>query len=506
MRKLWIGLSTVLMLSLVWTSVGHAQQQLNNGTGVIGQVSAEQPFVFFNFSGAEGDLVTVRVVGLGSGFSPSLSINSPTGQQIAFGAADATASGVGNVRADVLLPQGGIYNIQVGSTDGSQGQFVIRMDSVSTQNAIMLDPINAPTVSVNFAPGQFSQAITFDRIVDSDLQLIAQTLDVPFSVAVYNMDGMLVGVMVSDENGVALMNLPSGAGSYTAIVSNLNRDTTPIQVSLTTSGGTGAPPPPPPATNDSGTTAPPPTTGDTCTITINAGGANVRSGPGTNYEPPITTVAPSSVYAVTGQNNGWYTINVNGVTGWVAGSVGVLNGPCSSLPFVAAPPLPAPTTGEATTAPPPVAATPTPTMMATTEVMPTDAAPTATMVPPTATEPTVAVAPPDSSYFVDVDITGSQVTVADAVSYPGGDVEDEIFWNAVGFTSVVTSGNIQMIITCTGSGQENVTFRMGTSTFSCGDVTDRFVTNDSDSGLIRVTATGGDNILVNYSILFIGSR
>jgi hypothetical protein len=147
--------------------------------------------------------------------------------------------------------------------------------------------------------------------------------------------------------------------------------------------------------------------------------------------------------------------------------------------------------------------------------VPTDAQPTDTVdtqptdqpttAPPTATEAVQQVAPADSAFFVDVNIKDGQATLSDFVSYPDGDTEDEVFWNIVGFDSITTAGNLQVIITCTGDGAGSVTFFSGGSTYACGDTFSQFVTNDSDSGLIRVTATSGDNTYVQYTLLFLGT-
>jgi uncharacterized protein YraI len=44
---------------------------------------------------------------------------------------------------------------------------------------------------------------------------------------------------------------------------------------------------------------------------------NVRGGPGTTF-PRIGTMLPGQAYAVTGESNGWYSIDFNGQTGWVS--------------------------------------------------------------------------------------------------------------------------------------------------------------------------------------------
>jgi hypothetical protein len=78
---------------------------------------------------------------------------------------------------------------------------------------------------------------------------------------------------------------------------------------------------------------------------------NVRTGPGTNYDAFGSLFAGSELTVVgRSSDTTWYVVDYNGRQGWVANSVVSVSGPCSTLPFVAAPPTP--------TAPPP---TPTPT-------------------------------------------------------------------------------------------------------------------------------------------------
>ncbi len=510
-----IGLVGLLAALMLIVGTGLAQTTLSYGSGVVDEVDDETPFLFFNFGGGAGDLVTVRVVSLGAGFSPSVSINSLSGEQIAFDTTDLTSPGIGNVRIDVILPQGGTYNIRVGSRDGSQGQFLIRIDGLPTQNAPVLEAPATMLTPVNFLPGQSVQIVGFSATPGSDLELVAQAESLSFSVALHAEDGTLVGIIGSEDGDPTSFSIPAGDMNYFAVLGNRNRDEAPVEIGLL-AGDTASTP----ATTNSGESA---TTTGECTITTGGNGINLRTGPGTNYNVIIGLPA-SSTYTVTGQNSNWYTINYNGAQGWMAGSVTTLSGACDTVPVVPAPAPPQasdqpadpvttpdstpPPTGEAAPSPTePGAPLPTDPPPPTEEAAPSPTepgAPTPTDPPPT--EEAAPVAPPDSPIFVDVSIKNGQANVGDVVSYPNGDTEDEVFMSAVDFDSVTTSGNIQMIFTCTGDGQGNVSFRMGSSTYSCDDVNDEFVTNDSDNRTIRITATGGDNILVNWNILFIGSN
>lgn len=93
-------------------------------------------------------------------------------------------------------------------------------------------------------------------------------------------------------------------------------------------------------------------------------GANVRSGPGTNY-PAVGGLAGGDTVPVTGRSadSQWFVISFAGGEGWVAAFVGTFNGDVNALPAVAAQPppatLPPPTaTRPANTAPPPATSTP----------------------------------------------------------------------------------------------------------------------------------------------------
>lgn len=77
------------------------------------------------------------------------------------------------------------------------------------------------------------------------------------------------------------------------------------------------------------------------TVTANSGGANVRMGPGTNYDI-IGGIDPGKTATVKGRNanSDWLAIDFNGVTGWVFNEVVTYSGTISTLPIVAAPASP----------------------------------------------------------------------------------------------------------------------------------------------------------------------
>lgn len=87
-------------------------------------------------------------------------------------------------------------------------------------------------------------------------------------------------------------------------------------------------------------------------VTANPGGANVRSGPGTNYEV-IGGIDANKTATVKGRNanSDWFAIDFNGTTGWVYSGVVTYSGTIATLPVVAATPAPSGSSGSGGTSP-----------------------------------------------------------------------------------------------------------------------------------------------------------
>ena len=500
-HRIW---ALLISIAIIILSVPVVQSQagttLSYGAGAVGAISAETPFAAYNFGAGQGDIISIQVNSLVPGFRPSASINSPSGQQLDFSSSDPYSIGNGNARIDVLITLAGNYTVQVGSADGSSGQFMIRLNGIQTANAQLLASGGTP-LPLAFVETSAFQVVAVPQSPDGNQTLTINGGETGYSAAYFDSNGNLRDVLLPESGGTTTKTVSGGDGIYYLVVNNLDRAAVTIELILTGGSSTA-----PPTTN-----LPPPT--NVCTITTGNGGTNLRGGPGTSYNI-VTTMPGNTSYPVTGQNNGWYTIDYNGQTGWLAGSVTTLTGPCSAVPFAQAPAALAPVTTEEAAQPPVTTEeAPPPTVITEEAAQPpvtTEEAPPPTVIteeapPQQPTQPPIQTAPEDGSYFVDVSVKNGVVTHSDYVSYPNGDVEDEIFWNVVDFDSTTFAGTLEVIITCTGEGASNLNFFSSGSNYACGDIISRTVTNDSDSGLIRVTATGGDNIYVGYTLLFRGN-
>ncbi len=235
------------------------------------------------------------------------------------------------------------------------------------------------------------------------------------------------------------------------------------------------------------------------------GQVNIRSGPGTAYEPPIGQAQAGSTLPVTGHDGtySWYQVTYNGQPGWVSGQIGAteLQGNCNALVVTSYPPPPQ---GQATQPPtqPGVVFTPTYTYTP---------APGETLLPtytytPTYT-PTVEappIAPPDNNYALVVPLDGT-VSLTDVVSYPDGDVEDVVSYDVSGLNNSVAlpggRADLTFQLQCTGTGTEFIVFRIDGQNYTCGGTFHRTVNIDSRTGAIRITATGGTATYVHWTVV-----
>ncbi len=539
LRLLLIGL-----LILVSGVPVFAQGNLNYGDNVVGTISATSPLVFYTFSGTTGDLVTIQVIGITPGLDPAASLNSPTQQQLANNDNDPTSAGSTDARITYTLPQTGIYTVLVSSVTGANGDFLIRLSGQQPAPATAL--ADAP-LDVAVIAGQQPQVFSFEGDPANPLTLTVSS----------STEGFRFRVVVRDPNGetVALLtgstlvglNLPAGSGTYTVEISPLDPNTGgQITVSV---GATAAAPAqavqPPVATEEASAPPDQDTTGGTvCEVGAQGSTAvNVRSGPGTDFDA-IAQIVPGSRLEVTGYYTTWYQVAVPGIgPGWVRQDVVVQFGPCDVVPAVDAPDNIAPPVQTEEAAPDgPVEATPTYTSTApadqqqtgpTATYTPTATTaqqqnqPTATYTPTTAQEvvqptatytpsytPTVPVptAPPDANFNSPLNIPlDSTASVTDFVSYPGGDREDRVRWDISGMnpTSSLSGGRARLIlvVSCFGTGTQNITFFTGGQTYSCGQtIVDREVTADSRTGQVTITAVGGENTYVQWVLTGTATR
>lgn len=497
---LWL----MVILTCLWAVLPtQAQPQtLQFGVGSIGQIDSVTPVSLFVFSGTEGDLINVRVVGLTGGFIPTLSLLSPS--QLPVGTAQSNNA---TLSISAVLPATGAYSILVGSLNAQPGEFAIRLDSNTTAQAVELlpdDPIRA-----EFSGNGEVQVLTFPVTETTVLQFGDPSASIPpsgslkFSAQVVT----AMGGQVASYSGLyaAQTVIPSDAGrTYVIVTGASSEDIGGLDIVLRAPGG---------STSAGETTTQPAATSQpidpsgVCTVVAGPNGVNVRSGDGTGFGV-VGQLPPGESRPVTGRNasSTWYTIDVNGSTGWVAAQVVTVGGSCANLSVVSAgsPPAvqPTATTGQqvgptATTTGP--TEPPPPTVEGATQAPPPTLAPTMT---PTTESP---AAPPDADpHRWDVDRNNGG-TFSEFVSYPSGDTSDRVELRInLGQVGGEATRDVTVTLNCNGNGTQNIRFTRtspNAQRFGCGQsITFRYSAPFS-TGMYYVFLEDGGPSYVNYTLV-----
>ncbi len=527
-----------LLVVLMMAAPVSAQTPVTLGQTQIGEVSSAAPEVRYVFNAQAGQSVTVEVIAIAPGMATQVTILNANGalvQAIGNPTQTETLTGV------VTFPQAGAYTISISSTNGVFGQFVLTVNSSTP--TVPPTPLALDTPVQNTLQSGQSLIYSFSGDPNNPVRLSLSPVDSTVNVRaeLRTAQGDVLG-NISSGLLDATLTLPPVQGDFLLELINDVTEVPDLSYRLVLSAVTpeqaeqeaqasGAPPPNPlPALPTSGP----------CVLATSGGSVNVRSGPGTNYAPPLGTIGREGQYSVSGRSSdgGWYQIDYNGAPGWVAGSVTRRGGDCAALPTVAAPPLPSqgssgtaatPESGGPASTPEaggpastPESGGPASTPEATPE-MGGEMTPEATqemggeMTPEPTQEATPEAQQEDvqiagnNDQTIQINIKGGQAQASGAVSYPQGDTIDTVTYRVVGFDSVTTSGNVTVTILCSGTAAGLAfanTSGGGGGGRSCGSavVGTNFHTNDSDTGRVSISLTEGDNVFVGWTVILNASQ
>lgn len=494
----------VCIFMLLTGSAALAQMGVTYGERLTGQVNATQPQVFYSFTGLEGDLIDALVIGISPGMSPTLGLNAPTGQQLAFSTGGSLSAVSGVAHITYRLPSSGTYALQVGALPGAQGDYLLILEGGQ------VTPAELPTgssVEIQLAPDIPQQVLMLTGTGDaSSGTLFPFNLSGSgYSVHIFTASGETVALYKSGMVGEFSVGLAAGTTYYAVLTAQ--EEFSAIAASFGTTAAATSAPPPSTSSSSQPTTTTTTTAGDACTVVSPATGVNVRPGPGTEYNPPIGSLIGTA--PVTGQTGtGWYQVTYNGQTGYVAASVVTLTGNCANVQTVTGPPPPSQGTTTTTTS---ATSTPPPTATTTGDTAPPTATTAADTAPPTATPPptqAVQIAPPTAAqlnWALNRD-SGGQFT--GAVSNPEGNTSDRIRVTVDGLSNQPPNNFRQFTITLVCNGTNTSNLRWGTggpsspTGLQCGGSINITHTNDSNQTFININMTGGSSPgYVSYTLV-----
>jgi hypothetical protein len=496
------AVALLVLLAAVGASAQSSGGSLAYGSAQVGTLSQSAPLVFYSFQATAGDLIAVDVLSLTPSLNPSVSLLSPTQQQIAANDNNPLTSGALDAHLSWRLDADGTYALLVGGVAGSTGDFVIKLNGQLAGAPVALQPGSATAADFNTNPQVQVFSIPADPAGATALELAADPAGFAFNGRVFGPNGGLLAAFTGLPG--AILTLPQGAGSATLVLEPASTESTGVVRLATGGASTGGPAAQStlrPAATQPSITGPAPS--DFCNVS-SGGTVNLRSGPGTNFGV-VGQLNPGTFLPVQGvsPDRGWYAVTFNNQMVWVSNTVVALNGPCSNLPTVQGPAIqpPGPTftpTGSGTVMPPTatLAVTATATQPGPT-LAPTDAPPT--------TGPTSApTAPPDSDYQVQLDRNNGG-SFTQVISYPEGDTTDRISARVSNFDSVNTFARFNVTLVCSGTGTEFVRWGENQNTnVQCGGNLELTFTNDSNQRFLNVTLPGGSGpAYVSYTLVFV---
>lgn len=375
-RKPRQGLVVLLtFLCVVLTGVLSVSAQtpaipITIGENKTGNVTGPGTSVGYALSVAAPQSVNIQVLAISSGFAPNFRVIDPGGIIIL----DASNPGTQTIaQGTPNLSSPGTYTIEIFSANSNGGQFLI-----SVQPGAPLAPPQALTpgqpINGSVSSQTTRQAFSFTGQPNDVLVLIVRSTGAGAGSVVALRDATTNETLSLTTTGLIGVSyrLPNVPRSYLLEVTHSGGSAPePFTVCLATESGS--------ATCPNGTTPQifqptatflptlTPTTGATPTfspVVINPLGPcmvasarglaiNVRSGPGLTNNI-VGSLPPNGTGFVLGRlaDNSWYQVSVNGVIGWVSGSVVITGGNCSVVSVVTLP-----TATPSTTVIPPIATT-----------------------------------------------------------------------------------------------------------------------------------------------------
>jgi len=400
----------ILLFCVLPFNITSAQEiaPIEYGTTVMNTIVTAGLNANYTFNGNIGDLVTIRAVGISPGADPTLALIGPGEQVLATN--DNVLSTPPRTDAQIVarLQASGPHFIVVG---GTPGDFLLTLEGRPATPLLVLQTDTPVTVTFPVTEPAQTYVFNTDPFFGTTLLIDAN----PFTLDAYaeirdgtgqiittlrsNLDSACISVGPGDQLlELTIVALPEVTGTITLTLSNAPCALGPVPVEN--------PPFPTPEFT--------PVVIEGICAASSRFNVNIRSGPGTNYAR-LALLPAGHAMQVTGQSQDgqWFVVQNEFIEGWVAARVVSVTGPCSQLPVVAPPPLPAasPTPGfpiivvlppvVITTTPGPtvtpavsvVTVTPVSQVATNTPVPSPGATLTLTPVPPTASSPTLTVTP-----------------------------------------------------------------------------------------------------------------
>lgn len=186
-------LLALLFAALVSAAPAAAQvEELEYGASVVGTLEAGGTPAQYTLMGAEGDLVTLQVIGITPELHPSLLLISPGQTQVITASLDSLNPQSSTATLAYRLSETGMYLILIGSRDQTSGDFVLTVQRRSIEQAAALSP--GILAQVDIQPGAQPRVFIFELAPTAPtvLTITNETPDFSFAAEVRDHLGQVV--------------------------------------------------------------------------------------------------------------------------------------------------------------------------------------------------------------------------------------------------------------------------------------------------------------------------
>jgi SH3 domain-containing protein len=350
-KKTWVLtiLMWALFLNIFTVNAQGGDILINIDQNQPGEISQIQPSTSYIVGVTQPQMITVQVLAITTGLTPTFSIYDPSGVAI-YSSNNQSLSIVSTTQA-FMSP--GVYRIVVSSGIGQVGQFLISLQGGGTlqppQNILIGQVVNgavsaeSPILMYTFSasPSTVLRLTIQSSQVNSSPTILLQDANTGETLGSAN--ARLLGAQFRIPASAIVANyrvqINYSAGAQQNFILCLESEgANAICPTATTSS---APPTIPTPTPLPATLVPLSSTGPCVVAPARNGRVNVRSAPSTSNSI-LGQLTANATLPVTGKlrDSSWYQVSFNGIEGWISGSVIRLGGQCSGVPIVSSSPAP----------------------------------------------------------------------------------------------------------------------------------------------------------------------
>jgi len=217
-RRIWL-IAAALIAVIAGAVPAYAQtRQIEYGTFTIASLDQNVQGGFFTFNANAGDFMIVEAVALSGSLDPRVTLLNAASTTLAVNSNDPFQPAIGDARLSYRLPETSSYTLLVEAENGTEGQYLLRLERAELPSASSLG-VNVITTA-NVSAEVPTQVYTFDSASGDTVSVRGATTGFDYAAEVYNPDGQMLTVTGGAGLASGAVTVPADSGVYTLVVRN----------------------------------------------------------------------------------------------------------------------------------------------------------------------------------------------------------------------------------------------------------------------------------------------